>query len=281
MIQIDTVIFRVKIHVVLHQSLEQSPEPTSLNPSQETGCKCIDAAFPETSHCWPDISTNWRTINLIPTDVTSVFMKLLIRRQGCRKINFGKKIVLSQATAPYNCSLRPNETMENILGSKCRTCAKSYLGAAGGARASVGTPPRGQSPNHLKHLRDEQMMSPGWNRLVDGKSHATGKGPERLRGDPINENAWWEILFDLGLLHGRVVPPHFDKKCSPPFSPPRWHQKAYLCPYHWCQTWWSLNPEPNQFSGWFPKGTSACHIKMSGSEGPLEASWQAEIWLTS
>ena len=112
---------------------------------------------------------------------------------------------------------------------------------------------RGESP-------DEQIMSP-WctvhHRLVDDKPHATGKGPE-IEGRSYQHKCFVgnSIWFRTAQKGG---PTTFWKSLSPPFSPPRWHQKAYLCPYRWCQTWWSLNPEPRQFSGWFPKGTWACH----------------------
>lgn len=170
---------------VLHQSLEQSPEPTP-EPQPRDWLQMYWRCISWTSHCWPDISTNWRTMNLIPADVTwhqflwyFWFEGRVVRcLNAARKTStVAKKNLLSQATAPYNCSLHPNETMENIIGRKCRTCAKSYLGAAGGASASVGTPSRGEYEGPTNH---EPLMHHG-NRLVDGKSHATGKGPERFR----------------------------------------------------------------------------------------------------
>ena len=54
---------------VLHQSLEQSPEPTP-DPQPRDWLQMYWRCISWTSHCWPDISTNWRTMNLIPADVT-------------------------------------------------------------------------------------------------------------------------------------------------------------------------------------------------------------------
>lgn len=155
-------------------------------------------------------------------DMTSVLMKLLIRRQGCHKINWStvaKKISFPKQPPLIIAAYTPVKQWKLSLEENAApVLSRIWVLQAVPALALVRLPEvkASESSDAYEGSTNHEPLMHHGNRLVDGKSHATGKGPERFRGDPINENAWWEILFDLGLLHRRVDPQHFDKNCLLP-----------------------------------------------------------------